>query len=266
MASLPILQTADELGDKLCDYCPLEDEAKGTHGTPNSYSSCEGCRCDDAPARELEYSHNEKQSDPYHKLKSPLYRKLIETVRTFHSEAAEYLETHALLLPFCHNEAVFKIKTSLAQCLSAAFCWADAGTIPWRKIYKHLRDTPDLSTLRDLDSQFQSTKTKQEEENSMPSTTHETLENYSLLFNASGLLESEIIIKTDIETNRLYINAKPSLKGEIYEKVDLKLDYSSGIQIPSKFNVAAAEISLSNGLLLITFPTKTDRIKSFTFE
>lgn len=42
------MRTKEELDEELCNYCPLPDEAKGTHGTPNGYSSCEGCKCEEA--------------------------------------------------------------------------------------------------------------------------------------------------------------------------------------------------------------------------
>jgi len=47
-------KTQEELDTDLCDYCPLEDYLKGTHGTPSGYSSCEGCRCDEAYESYLE--------------------------------------------------------------------------------------------------------------------------------------------------------------------------------------------------------------------
>lgn len=43
----------------LCLYCPLDDNEKGTHGTPNGYYSCEGCRCDDAYEYYLECFYEE---------------------------------------------------------------------------------------------------------------------------------------------------------------------------------------------------------------
>lgn len=49
----------EELGEKLCDFCPLEDWEKGSHLHPNGYSSCEGSRCEDA----LEYYLEEKETE-----------------------------------------------------------------------------------------------------------------------------------------------------------------------------------------------------------
>lgn len=43
----------------LCLYCPLDDNEKGTHRTPNGYYSCEGCRCDDAYEYYLECFYEE---------------------------------------------------------------------------------------------------------------------------------------------------------------------------------------------------------------
>lgn len=42
--------TLEELAENmlLCEYCPLPDELKGVKGTPNGYTACEGCRCNDA--------------------------------------------------------------------------------------------------------------------------------------------------------------------------------------------------------------------------
>ena len=44
----PKLKTADDLSDDLCLYCPLDDDKKGTHGSPNGYTSCEGRYCQEA--------------------------------------------------------------------------------------------------------------------------------------------------------------------------------------------------------------------------
>lgn len=41
-------KTEEELGEELCDYCPLEDHQKGTHLYPSGHYSCEGCRCEEA--------------------------------------------------------------------------------------------------------------------------------------------------------------------------------------------------------------------------
>lgn len=46
--------TMEELGDGICDYCPLDEDRKGSHGTPNGYISCEGCACDEAYENYLE--------------------------------------------------------------------------------------------------------------------------------------------------------------------------------------------------------------------
>lgn len=43
----------------LCLYCPLEEYEKGTHGTPNGYYSCEGCRCAEAYDYYLECFYEE---------------------------------------------------------------------------------------------------------------------------------------------------------------------------------------------------------------
>lgn len=42
------MRTLEELDLELCNYCPLPDEAKGTHGAPNGYYSCEGSNCKEA--------------------------------------------------------------------------------------------------------------------------------------------------------------------------------------------------------------------------
>lgn len=51
----------EELGERLCDFCPLEDWEKGSHLLPNGYSSCEGSRCEDALEHYLE--ENEMEED-----------------------------------------------------------------------------------------------------------------------------------------------------------------------------------------------------------
>lgn len=41
--------SADELGEKLCKYCPLEDEHKGIRSTPGGMTAgCEGSHCKEA--------------------------------------------------------------------------------------------------------------------------------------------------------------------------------------------------------------------------
>jgi hypothetical protein len=37
----------DELGDELCNFCPLDENRKGTYSTPGGLSAgCEGSHCD----------------------------------------------------------------------------------------------------------------------------------------------------------------------------------------------------------------------------
>lgn len=51
----------EELGERLCDFCPLEDWEKGSHLFPNGYNSCEGSRCENALEHYLE--ENEMEED-----------------------------------------------------------------------------------------------------------------------------------------------------------------------------------------------------------
>ena len=44
----------EQLDEKLCDYCPLDDNQKGSHLHPFGYSSCEGCSCEDALEQYIE--------------------------------------------------------------------------------------------------------------------------------------------------------------------------------------------------------------------
>ena len=44
--SKPSEEIKENLGEELCRYCPLEEEEKGIHSTPNGYYSCEGTHCD----------------------------------------------------------------------------------------------------------------------------------------------------------------------------------------------------------------------------
>lgn len=53
--------TTDELGEKICDYCPLEESQKGSHLYPSGHYSCEGCRCEDAYEYYLEDFFNNKE-------------------------------------------------------------------------------------------------------------------------------------------------------------------------------------------------------------
>lgn len=52
----------EELGERLCDFCPLEDWEKGSHLFPNGYSSCEGSRCENALEHYLEESAMEEDN------------------------------------------------------------------------------------------------------------------------------------------------------------------------------------------------------------
>lgn len=39
----------EELGDELCNYCPLPEEYRGTYSTPGGISAgCEGSHCEEA--------------------------------------------------------------------------------------------------------------------------------------------------------------------------------------------------------------------------
>lgn len=49
---MSILQSSEELGDKLCDYCPLDSNARGVKAPPNV--SCEGRHCEEAYERYLD--------------------------------------------------------------------------------------------------------------------------------------------------------------------------------------------------------------------
>lgn len=55
--------TAEELGEKLCEYCPLEDVEKGTHNFGNGPVMCEGCSCTEAYEFYLEEFEEEKQDE-----------------------------------------------------------------------------------------------------------------------------------------------------------------------------------------------------------
>lgn len=42
-------KTKEELGDKLCEYCPLPEKEKGVYGVPGGFvAGCEGSRCKEA--------------------------------------------------------------------------------------------------------------------------------------------------------------------------------------------------------------------------
>lgn len=56
----------EELGERLCDYCPLEDGEKGSHLYPDGHSSCEGSRCMDA----FEYYLDENEIETDNKQES----------------------------------------------------------------------------------------------------------------------------------------------------------------------------------------------------
>jgi hypothetical protein len=50
------IESKEELGDTLCDYCPLESYARGVQGVggKTGYISCEGMYCDEAYENYLE--------------------------------------------------------------------------------------------------------------------------------------------------------------------------------------------------------------------
>lgn len=53
------MKTAEELGDVLCDYCPLEK--KGVYSTPGGLvAGCEGSHCAEAYEHYLEETDHEK--------------------------------------------------------------------------------------------------------------------------------------------------------------------------------------------------------------
>lgn len=48
-------KSMEELGEELCDHCPLPDEAKGSYSTPSGNSAgCEGSHCSEAYDNYLE--------------------------------------------------------------------------------------------------------------------------------------------------------------------------------------------------------------------
>lgn len=47
-------KTKEELGDALCEYCPLEEYRKGAHCYGGVVGMCEGSHCDDAYEAYLE--------------------------------------------------------------------------------------------------------------------------------------------------------------------------------------------------------------------
>ena len=53
----------EQLGEKLCDYCPLDDCEKGSHLYPSGHISCEGSKCEDALEHYLEENEVELESD-----------------------------------------------------------------------------------------------------------------------------------------------------------------------------------------------------------
>ena len=49
----------EDLNEKLCDYCPLPEHAKGTHCYGGQPVMCEGSRCDDAFEEYLDSDEDE---------------------------------------------------------------------------------------------------------------------------------------------------------------------------------------------------------------
>ena len=58
------IKSKDELGEELCDYCPLEEWKKGY----TSMHSCEGCRCDEAYQNYLDDEDDDDGFDHMHEV------------------------------------------------------------------------------------------------------------------------------------------------------------------------------------------------------
>lgn len=44
-----MLKSIEELGEDLCEYCPLEENERGARSTPSgTYAGCEGSHCKEA--------------------------------------------------------------------------------------------------------------------------------------------------------------------------------------------------------------------------
>jgi len=56
------LLTQEELGEDLCNWCPLDDDAKGTHSGPNGPISCEGGYCAHAYVNYLEENKTDEDT------------------------------------------------------------------------------------------------------------------------------------------------------------------------------------------------------------
>lgn len=46
--TIPNLKTAEELGEELCSFCPLDEGARGVKCYGGSIVMCEGSRCSEA--------------------------------------------------------------------------------------------------------------------------------------------------------------------------------------------------------------------------
>lgn len=54
------MKSQEELGEEICEYCPIEPSDRGVHCYGGSVSMCEGSKCDDAYANYIESQEDEK--------------------------------------------------------------------------------------------------------------------------------------------------------------------------------------------------------------
>jgi hypothetical protein len=58
-----VVPSPDDLDDALCNYCPLDKSSRGTQGTPNGYTTCEGFSCSEAYESYIEENARDLFSD-----------------------------------------------------------------------------------------------------------------------------------------------------------------------------------------------------------
>lgn len=93
----------------------------------------------------------------------------------------------------------------------------------------------------------------------------ETLERISFIVPVIGHTSDTVKIMTDCEKNIIYVSAKDAeLSDEIKERI--MTDVLAELPINPMYDVTKSKATVKDGLLVISIPTKKDRIKTIDVE
>jgi hypothetical protein len=56
------MKSQEELGEEICEYCPIEPSDRGVHCYGGSVSMCEGSKCDDAYENYIESQEDKNET------------------------------------------------------------------------------------------------------------------------------------------------------------------------------------------------------------